>query len=214
MEIRYGSWTTTETSGKRLLCRCDCGTTRHVTATDLRSGRSKGCGCTGIAAMRKAQREAAMTHGMTRSTEFQIWTDMRRRCHDPRRPDFHRYGGRGISVCDEWRESFEAFYRDMGPRPDGLTLDRLHNDQGYSKQNCIWATRKRQDRNRRTNRIVEVEGVRMTLADAAEKYGIRYPTLLGRLGARGWPLIKALTTPVANNGKLGPRGPRGVATPR
>jgi hypothetical protein len=203
MEIRFGAWVTSDASGARRLCRCDCGTVRYVLAQDLKNGKSTNCGCVRERAWRAAAKAAVTKHGMTNSTEFRIWTDMRRRCHDPRRPDYHRYGGRGITVCDEWRESFEAFYRDMGPRPPGRTLDRLHNDQGYNKQNCIWATKKRQDRNRRTNRIVEVDGIRMTLADAAERYGIHYPTLLGRLGARGWPLMKALTTPVANNG--GPR---------
>lgn len=200
MELRFGAWTTAQPRGNYRKCRCDCGTERLVAAQDLKAGKSKSCGCIGWAAAARSAADANTTHGMSKSTEFRIWTDMRRRCHDPRRPDFHRYGGRGIAVCNEWRDSFEAFFRDMGPRPEGRTLDRLHNDQGYSKQNCIWATKKRQDRNRRTNRIVEVEGVRMTLADAAEKYGVHYPTLLTRLGARKWPLMKALTTPVANNG--------------
>jgi len=196
MEIRYGAWTTTLEKKGRLLCRCDCGTVRHVPAYDLREGKSKSCGCIGRQMTNKALLKAVTVHGMTRSTEFRIWTDMKRRCHDPRRPDYHRYGGRGIAVCDEWRESFEAFYRDMGPRPKDHTLDRMHNDQGYNKQNCVWATKKRQARNTRTNRIVEVDGLRMPLVEAAERYGINYGTLLSRLGIHGWALDKALKTPV------------------
>lgn len=133
---------------------------------------------------------------------------MRRRCHDPRRPDFKNYGARGITVCDEWRDSFEAFYRDMGPRPDGCTLDRLNNSGPYSKQNCVWAPRKLQERNKRTNRIVQVHGVRMTLAEAAERYGIDYYTLYTRLN-RGWTAERAVSEPA---GRV--RGPGGKFLPK
>ncbi|MFN3833370.1 MAG: hypothetical protein ACK4SQ_14185 [Allorhizobium sp.] len=110
---------------------------------------------------------------------------MRRRCHDPRRPDYKNYGARGITVCQEWRDSFEAFYRDMGPRPEGHTLDRMNNAGPYNKFNCIWATRKHQERNKRTNRIVQVDGKRMTVAEAAEVYGIPPKSAIHRLN-RGW----------------------------
>src|SRR5680860_1259816 len=172
MEVRYGKWTVLERSGRRWLCRCDCGTERKVIRSDLWAGKSTNCGCVRRVTMKAAQMAAETTHGLSESSEFRIWTDMRRRCHNPSRPDYHRYGGRGIEVCPEWRESFEAFYRDMGPRLAGHTLDREDNDGPYSKANCKWATRKAQGRNTRVNRYVSIAGEQLTVAEACERYGI------------------------------------------
>lgn len=162
---------------------------------DLRSGKSKSCGCLSREMTGARSRVQNRKHGMEGSTEYRIWVDMRRRCHDERRPDFKNYGARGITVCDEWRESFEAFYRDMGPRPEGHTLDRLQNAGPYNKRNCVWAPRKKQERNKRSNRIVEYEGQRMTFAEAAERAGINYYTAYNRFRTLGWPIEKVFSKP-------------------
>jgi hypothetical protein len=87
------------------------------------------------------------THGQSNTREYHAWHDMIRRCSNPRYRDYMAYGGRGITVCQRWIDSFEFFLLDMGKRPDGLTLDRINNDMGYSPDNCRWATRKQQMRN-------------------------------------------------------------------
>lgn len=140
-------------------------------------------------------------HGMRDSAELRVWTDMKRRCHQPHRPDYVRYGGRGIVVCDEWRfgdgelNGFQCFFRDMGPRPSAQhTLDRKDNDGPYSKENCRWATKVEQGRNTRTNRFITVQGIRMTLKDASRRFRISDATIAGRLD-RGWDEERAATTP-------------------
>jgi hypothetical protein len=153
-------------------CRCDCGAERPYPRNQILSGKTRSCGCLVRDTSRQLPLMQRRTHGMEGTAEYRIWVDMRRRCNNPGRPDYKNYGGRGIKVCDEWNESFEAFYRDMGPRPEGHTLDRMNNAGPYDRHNCVWATRKHQERNKRSNRIVHIDGRRMTVAEAAEIYGI------------------------------------------
>lgn len=142
-----------------------------------------------------AAKVANTKHGLRDSTEMQIWSDMKRRCHSPHRKDFKNYGGRGITVCAEWRESFDAFYRDMGPRPKGCTLDRKDNDRGYSPDNCQWSPQKLQDRNKRTNVFYDFRGERLTLGEIAGRVGLHVGTIRSRLG-RGWTLDRAASEPL------------------
>jgi hypothetical protein len=181
---KYGRWTLLSTNGRRWLCRCDCGTERWVMRADVIAGRTKSCGC------------GRKTHGMEKSPEYRIWTDMKRRCYQPHRPDFARYGGRGITVCSEWME-FANFYSDMGPRPKGYTLDRSDNDGPYCKDNCHWIPRRAQERNKSTNHVVEIDGRKMTLVEAAERYGLNYATVCNRIHVLGWSIERALKERVA-----------------
>lgn len=116
------------------------------------------------------------------------------RCHDPRDLAFARYGGRGITVCQRWRESLDAFIEDMGPRPAGYQLDRKENDGNYEPGNVRWATRKQNQRNRRNSTMVEHRGRTQHLYDWADELGINPRTLYKRIAVLGWSPERALTT--------------------
>lgn len=127
--------------------------------------------------------------------EYQAWVSMRRRCREPR-PDYVRnYQARGISVCDRWQNSFEAFLEDMGPRPSGShTLDRINNNGNYEPGNCRWATMKEQSRNTRNKRNLTLNGVTMSITEWGEYLGVSRYLIQGRL-QQGWSEEDALTRP-------------------
>lgn len=123
------------------------------------------------------------------------WKGMIARCHEPRSSSYRNYGAKGIQVCDEWRKSYDAFVRDMGERPKGCTLDRIDPAKDYTPENCRWADLKTQGENRRNVKKIEFQGRTQTPASWAAEYGLTKATLKSRLDL-GWPLEKALTTPV------------------
>lgn len=133
-----------------------------------------------------------VTHRMTKTATYTTWRGMVERCTNPKNNHWHIYGARGISVCARWR-SFENFLADMGPRPDGMTLDRIDNSRGYEPGNCRWATPAQQSRNTERNVWIDWDGRRKTLKDWAADLGIAHRALTYRL--RRWPLHKAMTTP-------------------
>jgi hypothetical protein len=181
--------------GKRyLLCRCVCGVEKERPAEGLIRGSSTSCGCTYIKAFR--------THGMTGTPEHQAWGSMKVRCTDPNDRSYANYGGRGITVCGRWADSFEAFFADVGPRtsPDH-SLDRIDNDKGYEPGNVRWATPTMQGRNRRTNRMISFNGTTQCLQDWADGMAIDKNTLVARLNKYGWALDRALTTPARKKAK-------------
>lgn len=129
-------------------------------------------------------------------TLYGTWGHMKSRCYNPNSPDFPLYGGRGISVSKEW-QSYEQFYIDMFPvYQKGLTLDRVDNNKGYSKENCRWATPKEQANNTRKNRIIEYRGITKTMIQWAEYLGIKYKTLSQRINAYNWPIEKCFNQPI------------------
>jgi hypothetical protein len=133
-------------------------------------------------------------HGKRRTRVYQVWADMVRRCTNPACDSYANYGGRGISVCHEWR-NFENFYADMGDAPEGLSIERNDVNGDYEKSNCRWATNAEQMLNRTCSRFVVVDGERMVVAAAARRYGISETTLIARLN-RGWADDKAAKFPL------------------
>lgn len=125
-----------------------------------------------------------------------IWAGMIRRCDNPNASGYANYGGRGITVCERWRASFEAFLDDMGPRPPGTSIDRINNDGPYAPDNCRWATQREQLLNTRFTRWVTWKGRAHRIADLADAYGIDLGVLTGRID-RGWPMERALQLDLA-----------------
>lgn len=158
-------------------CQCDCGKTTVAQSGHLNAGMRVSCGCAQDGSHNK-------THGMSRSSEYAAWDNARDRCRNPKNRKYPLYGGRGISMCKEWSESFEAFLADMGKKPTKKhTLERLDGNSGYTPENCVWATPVQQNNNRSINRYIDVNGKSLTIAQASRLTGIPHATILGRLNA-------------------------------
>lgn len=139
--------------------------------------------------------ETFKTHGATvgkKTSEYKTWLGIKERCFNPNSKFYKDYGGRGITMCDRWNNSFSNFLADVGPRPPNMTIDRKDNNGNYKPGNCRWATKSEQSNNRRDNRILELGDQKMTMSQWAEKTGIKVGTIWARLD-RGWPPYLALT---------------------
>jgi hypothetical protein len=162
----------------RVPVRCSCGKEWIVEKHHLKVITS--CGCKRI-----RHGQSCNNGGRKRTKTYQTWEGLHGRCYNENCTAYHRYGGRGIKVCDRWRNSFESFLEDMGERPEGMTLDRIDNNLGYSKENCRWATLHTQSRNTRRNVWITIEGVTKCVTDWAIELGIKPDTIFTRL-RRGW----------------------------
>jgi hypothetical protein len=171
--------------GKRAVweCRCSCGRTRQVFAANLVRRPANRCHCS-----RQLDAESRAVG--------QIYHGIVKRTTNPNCKNYHRYGGRGIKMCDRWLASFADFISDMGPRPSRKhSIDRFPNKDGdYEPGNCRWATQTEQQRNRENNRLIEFCGQTLTLAGWGEKVGILPVTIQRRIDIHGWSIEKALTT--------------------
>lgn len=172
----------------RWLCQCDCGNQSIVIASNFRKGQSKSCGCSIYEVKHGGARKGKETR------TYQSWLHMRQRCLNESNDSYHNYGGRGITICSEW-DDFEKFLYDMGERPHGLTIDRIDNNKGYYKENCRWASKKTQLRNKRNNRIISWRGKDYTAIELCEMHGISHQVFTSRLKI-GWDIDRAITQPV------------------
>ena len=168
-------------------CRCDCGKESLVRHTHLKSGESKSCGCKRTVAGNGGVRRGDKYHRL-----YPTWQSMLQRCLNKTHPSFHHYGGRGITVCERWKK-FRSFLDDMlDTYAEGLSIDRIDNNQGYSKENCRWATPKEQSNNQRKNKVLSYDGKSMTISQWSEHLNIPRKTISERL-KRGWSVAEALT---------------------
>lgn len=159
-------------------CLCTCSRETVVNSDSLRGGLTRSCGCL------KNEPAHNRTHGMASTPEYHAWANMRSRCVNTSDKAYANYGGRGIFVCDRWLDSFENFYADMGKRPSARhSLDRIDNDGPYAPENCRWATKKKQQSNRRNNIFITHGGETMTLAEWAVITGISDETIRYRIKA-------------------------------
>ena len=179
---RYGRLTVIEEAGrirKEALwrCKCDCGNEVCVSGYYLRSGHTKSCGCL----IPERTKEANITHGLYGTRIHRIYTNMKTRCYNPNYYLFNRYGGHGITICDEWLRAnglanFHKWSIENG-YSEKLSIDRIDNKKGYSPDNCRWVTMSDQQNNRTNNRVFIVNGKAKTMAKWAEELGVSYCTL-------------------------------------
>ena len=172
------------------LCKCDCGNETVVVACNLKSGHTNSCGCL----QKEKVKEANTKHGMRHSRVYDTWSDMKKRCIDKNNNNYKYYGGRGITICDEWLE-FESFYKwaiENGYN-NSLTIDRIDVNGNYEPKNCRWANIKTQNNNKRNNRYITHNGKTQTMKQWAEELNINYNTLNSRVD-RGWSIDRAFNT--------------------
>lgn len=204
---RFGRWIVlSHEGGRRWNCRCKCGTERSVDVGSLRAGTSSGC-------IRCREIKGRRTHGQSNTRLYNIWCGIKRRCLNPSDAAFGRYGGRGITICDAWRDCFEPFsaWALANGYADHLTIDRIDNDRGYQPGNCRWATYAEQNRNYGRNRPVEHNGRVGLIGDFAAEHGLPADIVKNRVHRYGWTMEAALSTPVKSREKREPWRDHGMS---
>lgn len=177
----------TETRKTYWACQCECGNVKVVRSDSLQSGAIRSCGC-----LKKQQDRANLTanhsHKMSGTRIYWIWQGLKGRCYNPHDARYERYGGRGITVCDEWKNSFESFYdwAIANGYSESLTIDRRDNDKGYSPDNCRWATNKEQSNNRSTNIRITIGNATKSLTEWCEIFELDFGTVVERYRRNGF----------------------------
>lgn len=197
LRVKHRHQVNTSDGSAQWVCFCDpelggCGKVILTRSYRLSIGRTKSCGCH----RKDIFIESNTRHDMPYSPEYGIWENIKQRCFNPNNDNYGSYGGRGITMCSEWKNDFMSFYTDMGPRPSpDLEIDRIDNDGGYCKSNCRWATRSIQVSNTRRNRYYTYKGVKTTITEIAKQVGINVMTLKYRLN-NGRSLEDAIAKPI------------------
>ncbi|MEK4302424.1 hypothetical protein MKY30_23990 [Oceanobacillus sp. FSL W8-0428] len=178
------------------ICKCDCGNETVVRIGDLRSGNTTSCGCFREEQSNKALVERSTTHGHTKTRLYTIWHGMKLRCYTKSNASYKYYGGRGISVCDEWKDDFASFrtWSLSNGYKEGLTIDRVDANGNYEPSNCRWINYKGQARNKRNNKIITYRGESKTISEWSEITNIKQSTISERVRL-GWDEAEAITRP-------------------
>lgn len=177
-------------------CLCECGNEVEVESYPLRSGHTRSCGC--VSNNKNKTRSSTLSGKYKR--EYRIYYHMLGRCYNPKDTRFERYSQKGITVCDRWLETFDNFIEDMGPCPEGYSLDRINNGDNYSPKNCRWADKYTQSRNKDNTRNVMYRGESTPVSELAERHGITNAALTKRL-KKGMPIEEALSKPLKKGTK-------------
>lgn len=177
----------------RWRCLCICGNVTVTQRDRLLGGNTKSCGCL----KRECAANLAKIDGRSKERLYNIWYKMKQRCNVPNAVNYANYGGRGIKVCEAWEKDYLAFraWALENGYADNLSIDRIENDKGYCPENCRWISNKAQQRNRRNNRHIALDGETLTVAEWAERTGLTETTIRSRL-RKGWSVERALTEPV------------------
>lgn len=173
------------------MCSCTCGGSSEVPGSSLRSGNTKSCGC--VATAKTAARNT--THGGSKTPLYGAWRRMIQRCEDEGCDDYKYYGARGIAVCERWHD-FALFLDDVGPRPEGGTIERVRNNEDYGPTNFRWATRHEQMQNTRQTRLITHDGKTMSLSEWARVHDIKPRTLNARVNVLGYSFEAAISKEV------------------
>ena len=203
---RFGRLTVIEECGRdkqgavKWRCRCDCGNETTVCGYSLRRGDVQSCGCF----QSECSRNRHITHGGFYTTLYRKWSGMKRRCYYTRGASYRLYGERGITVCDEWKDNFEAFkeWAVANGYQENLTLDRIDVNGNYCPENCRWVTPKEQQNNKRNNYYLTLNGETHTLAEWCEITGLTRATIRGRIEKLKWSVEDALTKPAQKRRKI------------
>lgn len=204
MNQRFGRLTVIKKSEQKSSCAmweclCDCGSKIVARGTALRSGKTQSCGCYQRDRFKEVlaeKKNAHPIHGETGARLYRIWRSMKNRCYNPKHKYYSLYGGRGISMCDEWKNDYVSF-RDWAVTheySETMSIDRIDNNKGYCPENCKFIYYKDQPKNRRTNHTVEINGEKMTASECSRRYGIPISTVIFRANrgrdiltrTRGW----------------------------
>lgn len=178
------------------LCMCDCGNETIVASWNLKTGNTSSCGCLWRCVVPANNKELNTRHGESHSKLHRTWCNMRYRCYNPNCKSYKNYGGRGITICDEWSsyESFRTWALENG-FADGLSIDRIDVNGNYEPSNCRWVSDKVQHNNTRKNHHLTMNGETHTIQEWSEITGIKWTTINARIKA-GWTVEKALTREV------------------
>lgn len=179
-------------------CVCDCGREVVIDGLYLRSGDTKSCGCY----RKECASKRMSTHKMSKTRLYRVWAGVKNRCYNENASNYKYYGAKGITMCDEWKDSFESFRNwaiasgyNENARPQECTLDRIDNNSGYSPNNCRWANHQEQCNNQSSNKIIAFNGESHSMSEWADVIGMEYTTLRARI-RRGMSISEALTKPV------------------